>query len=60
MKISEQVLRTFGYLSEIFLTSGRWTIVVTGAQADVVRVEPFEALELDLTLLWNEPLATFR
>ncbi len=35
------------------LDSGRWTIVSTCAGVDVVRVEPFEAIELDLTLLWE-------
>ncbi len=37
------------------LESGRWTIVSTCAGADLVRVEPFEAIELDLTLLWELP-----
>jgi Uma2 family endonuclease len=37
------------------LESGRWTIISTCAGADVVRVEPFEAIELDLTLLWEMP-----
>lgn len=35
------------------LENGRWTIVSTCAGSDVVRVEPFEAIELDLTLLWE-------
>ena len=35
------------------LENGRWTIVSTCAGADVVRAEPFEAIELDLTLLWE-------
>jgi Uma2 family endonuclease len=37
------------------LDDGRWTIVSTWAGQDVVRAEPFEALEVDLTLLWDEP-----
>lgn len=37
------------------LESGRWTIVSTCAGADLVRVEPLEAIELDLTLLWELP-----
>ena len=35
------------------LEGGRWTIVSACAGLDVVRVEPFEAIELDLTLLWE-------
>lgn len=41
-------------LEALRLESGRWTIVSTWARADVVRAEPFEAIELDLTLLWEE------
>lgn len=37
------------------LEGGRWTIVSTCGGTDVIRAEPFEALELDLTLLWDEP-----
>lgn len=37
------------------LEAGRWTIISTWAGADVVCAEPFEALDLDLTLLWDEP-----
>jgi Uma2 family endonuclease len=36
--------------------SGRWTIVSTHSGHDVMRAEPFEALALDLTLLWDDPL----
>ena len=36
------------------LESGRWSIISTCAGVDVVRAEPFEAIELDLTLLWEE------
>jgi Uma2 family endonuclease len=36
---------------------GRWTIVSTSAGAEVLRAEPFDAIELDLTLLWDEPPA---
>lgn len=41
-------------LEVLRLESGRWTILSTWARADVVRAEPFEAIELDLTLLWEE------
>jgi Uma2 family endonuclease len=43
-------------LEVLRLESGRWTIVGTFAGADPgVRAEPFDALDLDLTLLWDEP-----
>ena len=35
------------------LENARWTIVTTCAGSDVVRLEPFDAIELDLTLLWE-------
>jgi Uma2 family endonuclease len=35
------------------LENGRWTIVATFADHDVIRAEPFDALELDLSLLWE-------
>lgn len=37
------------------LENGRWTIVSTCAGSDVVRIEPFDAIDLDLTLLWDTP-----
>lgn len=37
------------------LESGRWSILATHAGQDIVRAEPFDALDLDLTLLWDEP-----
>lgn len=33
--------------------NGRWLIVATFGGFDLVRAEPFEALELDLSLLWE-------
>lgn len=39
------------------LDAGRWTLVGTWAGTDIVRAEPFEALDLDLTLLWDAPPA---
>jgi len=42
-------------LEVLHLDAGRWTIVFTGSGTDVVRAEPFEAIDLDLTLLWDEP-----
>jgi Uma2 family endonuclease len=35
------------------LENGRWTIITTCAESGVVRLEPFDAIELDLTLLWE-------
>lgn len=35
------------------LENDRWTIVATFADHDVIRAEPFDALELDLSLLWE-------
>jgi Uma2 family endonuclease len=37
------------------LESAHWTIVATYAGGDIVGAEPFEALDLDLTLLWDDP-----
>jgi Uma2 family endonuclease len=45
-------------LEVLRLEGGRWTIVSTWAGATTVRAEPFDALELDLTLLWDEPPPT--
>lgn len=45
-------------LEVLRLNSGRWTIVSTWAGVDVGRAEPFDALELDLTWLWDEPPPT--
>lgn len=42
-------------LEVLRLQAGRWTIVSTWAGTSIVRAEPFEALDLDLTLLWDEP-----
>jgi len=39
------------------LDVGRWTLVGTWAGTDIVRAAPFEALDLDLTLLWDAPPA---
>ena len=35
------------------LENGRWTILTTCAESGVVHLEPFDAIELDLTLLWE-------
>jgi Uma2 family endonuclease len=36
--------------------SARWVLLGTHSDADVVRVEPFEAIEVDLTALWPDSL----
>ncbi len=35
------------------LDTGGWLIVATYSDLDVVRAEPFDAIELDLSLLWD-------
>jgi Uma2 family endonuclease len=40
------------------LEQSRWSIVLTAGGADVVRAEPFEAIELDLSRLWADPPIT--
>jgi Uma2 family endonuclease len=40
-------------LEVLRLEQGRWSIVGTFADLDVVRAEPFDAIELDLSLLWE-------
>jgi Uma2 family endonuclease len=40
-------------LEVLALADGRWTLVATHVGAITVRVEPFEAIELDLSALWS-------
>jgi Uma2 family endonuclease len=42
-------------LEALRLRDGRWVEVATHAGRDVVRVEPFAEIELDLAALWAEP-----
>jgi Uma2 family endonuclease len=44
-------------LEVLRLETERWSIVSTASQFDVQRLEPFEAIELDLSLLWEKPAA---
>jgi hypothetical protein len=44
-------LRTLDVLR---LERGRWSILAVHADAARVRAEPFEAVELDLSLLWAD------
>jgi Uma2 family endonuclease len=42
-------------LEVLRLDAGRWSIVATWSGTDVVRAEPFEVIDLDLSWLWDEP-----
>jgi Uma2 family endonuclease len=43
---------------EVFrLAEGRWLLVATHAEAEKVRAEPFDQVDLDLSALWSEPAA---
>jgi Uma2 family endonuclease len=42
-------------LEVLRLGNGHWTILSTWSGLAVVRAEPFDALDLDLSLLWEEP-----
>ncbi len=44
-------------LEVLRLRDGAWTILAVHAGDELVRAEPFEALELDLARLWPEPAA---
>ncbi len=41
-------------LEVLRLTDGKWTIVATHADAAKVRAEPFDAIELDMAILWAD------
>ena len=41
-------------LEVLKLEGGRWTILATHAGNEIVRAEPFEAIELELAALWGE------
>lgn len=42
-------------LEVLRVEGGRWTILATHIEKEVVTAEPFQALGLELTLLWDEP-----
>ncbi len=42
-------------LEVLRLDAGRWTIVSTWAGVETVRAEPFDAIDLDLAWLWDDP-----
>jgi Uma2 family endonuclease len=39
------------------LESGRWVVVKTAGGHEVVRAQPFDAIELELSALWSAPTA---
>jgi Uma2 family endonuclease len=41
-------------LEVLRLEHGRWSLLATHADDDIAHAEPFEAMELDLLLLWGE------
>ena len=47
----DPLLRT---LEVLRLESGKWLIASTWRDADKVRAEPFDAIELDLAILWAD------
>ena len=42
-------------LEVLRLEDARWVVLATHSDRDVVRVEPFDAIEIDLTTLWPDP-----
>lgn len=44
-------------LEVLRLEGARWVLLGTHSDTDIVRVEPFEAIEIELTMLWPEPPA---
>ena len=52
---SDGIARRAQTVEVLRIEAGRWTIVSTHAGRDVIRAEPFDVLDLDLTLLWDEP-----
>jgi len=41
-------------LEVLRLDGGRWTILSTSSGLSILRAEPFEAIDLDLSLLWED------
>ena len=50
----DPIVRT---LEVLRLEAARWVLLATHSDAEVVRVEPFEAIEIELTTLWSDPPA---
>ena len=40
-------------LEVLRLENDRWSIVTTAGESETVRVEPFDAIEVELALLWD-------
>ena len=50
----DPIVRT---LEALRLESARWVLLATHSDTDIVRIEPFEAIEIELTDLWTDPAA---
>jgi Uma2 family endonuclease len=48
----DPIVRT---LEVLRLESGRWSLLATYGDTDVVRAEPFDAIEIELPALWMDP-----
>ena len=42
-------------LEALRLEDGRWVVLATHSDSDIVRVEPFDAIEIALNTLWSDP-----
>lgn len=49
--LADPIART---LDALRLEGGRWTIIATWSGIVTVQAEPFDAIDLDLSLLWEE------
>jgi Uma2 family endonuclease len=45
-------------LEVLRLDQGRWIVAATHAGEEIVRAEPFDAIDLALTNLWSDPPAS--
>ena len=50
----DPIVRT---LEELRLEAGRWVVLATHSDVEVIRAEPFEAIEIELATLWPDPPA---
>jgi Uma2 family endonuclease len=44
-------------LEVLRLAGGTWLIAATHAAGEVARIEPFDAIDVELALLWDEPVS---
>ena len=42
-------------LEVLRLENGRWVVLATHGDSDIVRVEPFDAIEIGLSMFWPDP-----